>query len=100
MQAILLKMKILKTVAFIITLCDIFLIFAQCLLCKLCKAHFFSGLIDGLIDQHMEHFDTKQARDMIDLYVNEHHQKSYSFEVSKSFDFLTKPSVSVKYQLE
>jgi len=44
---------------------------------------FIADLMDKLIEQHMQRLDPKEARDMTDLFLIEHKQKSYSFEVSK-----------------
>ena len=37
--------------------------------------------MDGLIEQHQQRFDPKAARDMIDLFLIEHEQQKYTFEV-------------------
>ena len=37
--------------------------------------------MDTFIDEHIKRLDPKDARDMADLYLIEHNQQSFSFEV-------------------
>jgi len=38
--------------------------------------------MDKFIEQHLKQLDPNAPRDMVDLFLIEHKQKSYSFEVS------------------
>ena len=58
------------------------------------------GLMDGLIDQHMEQLDKKEAKDMIDLFLIEHLQKSFSFEVNIKHCFTFISTEFLPYEIE